>query len=207
MPIICHGLSRIALGIKGSLTFGLRFVHLRHCLTVIEKAVYNQLHLHMTDNSLYPEMQSSYRKGHSTKTALLRVVNDILMKMNSQEVTLLVMLDLSAAFDTVSHDILIKRLHKELGIADLALKWFESYLHNRVQNGGIDGSISNPFDLCCRVPQGSCPGPILFIIYASKLFNIIEHKLPSAHCYTDNTQLYLSFKPNRPSLASNGELY
>ena len=78
-----------------------------------EKAVYNQPHLHMTDNSVYPEMQSSYRKGHSTETALLRVVNDILMKTNSQEVTLLIMLDLSAAFDTVNHDILLKRLHEE----------------------------------------------------------------------------------------------
>ena len=92
----------------------------------------------MTDNSVYPEMQSSYRKGHSTETALLRVVNDILMKMNSQEVTLLVMLDLSAAFDTVNHDILIKRLHEELGIADLALSWFESYLHNSHSLAGIE---------------------------------------------------------------------
>lgn len=97
-----------------------------------EKAVYNQHHSHMTDNSVYPEMQSSYRRGHSTKTALLRVANDIIIKMNSQEVTLLVMLDLSAAFNTVNHDILIKRLHGELGIADLAMRWFESYLHNRV---------------------------------------------------------------------------
>ena len=75
------------------------------------------------------------------------------------------MLDLRATFDTLNYDTMIKRLHEELGIVHLALRWFESYLHNRVQNVGIDGSLSNPFDLCCRVPQGSCLGPILFIIY------------------------------------------
>ena len=83
--------------------------------------------------------------------------------MSSQEVTLLVMLDLGATFDTVNHDMLIiKRLH-ELGIANLALRWFESYLHNRVQIVGINGLVSNPFELCCGVPQGSCLGLILFI--------------------------------------------
>ena len=62
--------------------------------------------------------------------------------------------------------ILIKRLHEELGIADFALRWFESYLHKSVQKVSIDGSISNPFDLCRGVPQGSCLGPILFVIYS-----------------------------------------
>ena len=93
----------------------------------------------MTNNSVFPEIQSSYRKGHSTETALLRVDNDILMKLNSQEVTLIVLLDLSAAFDTVNHDILIKRLHEELGIADSALRWSGPYLYNRMQKVGIDG--------------------------------------------------------------------
>ena len=65
----------------------------------------------------YPELQSSYRQNHSTETALVKVANDILMKMNSQEMTLLVILDLSAAFDTVNHNILLTRLNEEIGIS------------------------------------------------------------------------------------------
>lgn len=85
-----------------------------------EKMVFDQMHTHMMTHSLYPEFQSAYRKNHSTETALVRVTNDTLMKMNTQEVTLLVMLDLSAAFDTVNHNILPTRLNEELGIFGLA---------------------------------------------------------------------------------------
>ena len=78
----------------------------------------------MMVNSVYPPLQSSYRQFHSTETALLKVTNDILLKMNSQEVTLLVTLDLSAAFDTVNHGILTDRLNKDVGIQGKALDWF-----------------------------------------------------------------------------------
>ena len=116
--------------------------------------------------------------------------------MNSQEVTLLVLLDLNAAFDTVNHNILIDRLNEEVGLQGKALDWFKSYLNNRSQQVYIDGTLSKRFDLDSGVPQGSCLGPLLFIIYASKLFKVIEDQLPHAHGYADDTQLYLSFKPN-----------
>ena len=111
----------------------------------------------MMTNAMYPELQSLYRRFHSTETVLLKVTNDILMKMNSQEVTLLVMLDLSAAFDMVNHGILIRRLDEEVDLL---------------------------------VPQGSCLGPLLFIIYSSKPFKVIMDQLPEAHSYADDTQLY-----------------
>ena len=170
--------------------------NLQYISKLTEKAVFNQMHAHMTTNAIYPELQSSYRRSHSTETALLKVANDILMKMNSQVITLLVMVDLSATFDTVNHDILISRLHEEVGVSGLALEWFRSYLQNRTQRVAVDRMFSEGFVLDYGVPQGSCLGPLRFIIYSSKLFKVIRDQLPEAHYYADNTQLYLCFKPH-----------
>ena len=173
--------------------------NLQYVSKLTEKAVSNQTHTHMMVNSVYPPLQSSYRQFHSTETALLKVTNDILLKMNSQEVTLLVRLDLSAAFDTVNHGILIDHLNKDVGIQGKALDWFKSYLTNRSKQVFLNGTTSKQFNLDSGVPQGSCLGPLLFIIYASKLFKVIEDQLPDAHGYADDTQLYLSFKPTSGS--------
>ena len=94
-------------------------------------------------NSFYPPLKLSYRQFHSTETVLLKVTNDILLKMNTQEVTLLVTLDVSAAFDTTNHGILIDRLNKDAGIQEKALDWFKSYLTNRSQQVSMEQSLSN----------------------------------------------------------------
>ena len=169
--------------------------NLQYVSKLTEKVVFNQVYDHMVSNAIFPTLQSSYRQFHSTETALIKVMNDILSKMNSQHVTMLILLDLSAAFDTVDHRILLERLSDEVGIRGTALNWFRSYLSDRSQCVSVHGVLSRPFDLNCGVPQGSCLGPLLFIIYASKLFKIVEHHLPDAHCFADDTQLYLSFKP------------
>ena len=117
------------------------------------------------------------------------------MNMNMGHVTLLVLLDLSAAFDTVDHDILTHRLQSLLGVRGTALKWLRSYLRGRSQQVTINGALSKKFGLECGVPQCSYLGPLLFTIYASKLFSNIKSHLPSAHSYADDTQLYLSFRP------------
>ena len=147
-------------------------------------------------DNLCPANQSSYRKNYSTETALLRVKNDILLNTNKQHVTLLVLLDLSAAFDTVDHNVLLSRLHSKFGISGTALEWFRSYLNGRSQRVMVQGNLSQSLNLDFGVPQGSCLGPLLFTIYASKLFDVIKVHLPTVHCYADDTQLYVSFSPN-----------
>ena len=116
------------------------------------------------------------------------------MNMENQKVTLLVLLDLSAAFDTVDHRILLDRLQFDFGISGSALNWIESYLSNRTQRIYIDGVLSSNFNLKFGVPQGSCLGPLLFSLYASKLFKIVESHLPNPHCCADDTQLYIAFR-------------
>ena len=155
--------------------------------------MFAQTHDHLITNKLYPKAQSAYCEFHSTETALLRVKNDILLNMNQQRVTLLILLYLSAAFDTVDHTILLNRLSRDFGITGHVYSWFESYLHNRSQSVSINCGTSNKFHTKYGVPQGSCLGPLLFVLYSSKLFKIIERHLPDVHTYADETQLYISF--------------
>ena len=117
------------------------------------------------------------------------------MNMDKQHATLLILLDLSAAFDTVDHQILLNRLRTEFGVSGKVLDWFASYLSNRSQKVTVDGVLSDRFGIDFGVPQGSCLGPLLFVIYSSKLFNIVSRHLPNVHAYADDTQLYLAFKP------------
>ena len=98
-----------------------------------EKAVAVQLQKHMRVNGLFSELQSAYRQHHSTETALLKVKDDLLMTMDKGQVTLLVLLDLSSAFDTVEHEILLNRLRSTVGLRGKELSWFESYFEGRSQ--------------------------------------------------------------------------
>ena len=106
-------------------------------------------------NGLYGNVQSAYRKDHSTETALLRVQNDIIRAIDSHKDVVLVLLDLSAAFDTVNHQILLQRLGDNFGICSTALNWFTSYLTDRKQCVAIGDAVSGFHTLDCGVPQGS----------------------------------------------------
>ena len=160
---------------------------------LIEKEVVSQLNNHMTSHGLHEVYQSAYKASHSTETALLKVQNDILQAIDQRECVMLVLLDLSAAFDTVDHHKLLHRLESSFGIAGTALQWLSSYLTGRSQSVHIKGISSKPRSLQYGVPQGSVIGPLGFITYSSPLGEICRHHEIMYHLYADDTQLYLAF--------------
>ena len=140
--------------------------------------------------------QSAYRKHHSTESALLNIHNDILLNMAKGSVTALTLLDLSAAFNTIDHTILLDRLNGYYGISELALGWFKSYLLGRTHSVKVGSTLSNPVALQHGVPQGSVLGPILFSLYTNPISSIIQsHSSINYHFYADDTQLYISLSP------------
>ncbi len=162
---------------------------------LIEKAVAFQLIDHLKRNNLYDKFQSAYRQFHSTETALLRVKNDVLNAMDNQSITLMLLLDLSAAFDTIDHEILLHRLKERCGIGGTAIKWMRSYLTDRTQIVKINNSASETKPLKYGVPQGSVLGPILFTIYTAPLGEIIEECGLKRQIFADDTGIYHSISP------------
>ena len=162
---------------------------------VIEKIVARQTYHYLESNNLLPLKQSAYRKHHSTETALLKVTNDIFRALDQRQEVVLLMLDLSAAFDTLDHAILIKRLEDYFGFHGTVLDWYQSYLTNRCQAVVIDNNVSQPLGLKHGVPQGSILGPLLFTLYTAPLQDIITaHKVDSIF-YADDSQLYITLNP------------
>src|SRR6476619_1037122 len=131
--------------------------------------------------------QSAYHKFHSTETALLRIHNDLVLAINQQKVSALVLLDLLAAFDTIDHQILIQRLESTFGISGSALSLLSSYLLDRFQFVSIDSSCSSNSNLHTGVPQGSVLSPLLFTPYTNPLSYIFEGTRVDFHFYADDT--------------------
>ena len=167
---------------------------------IIERAVSKRLCHYLNTHGLLSNFQSAYRPEHSTETALLRVLNDLYCAVDNGQVALVVMLDLSAAFDTIDHDMMLGRL-KDLGLSSTVLSWFKSYLSGRTYKVLVKDSISNDYDLPCGVPQGSILGPILYSVYTTPLSRLIESHLIPYHLYADDTMLYLTSSPENFHLA------
>ena len=136
---------------------------------IIEKTVMARLEEHIVDNNLHDPSQSAYKKCHCTETALLKINNDILASLDNKHCIILASLDLSAAFDTVDHTILLHRLQNDFGIEGKALQWFTSFITGRTQRVCIDGNSSDLHQLICGVPQGSVLGARMYTMYTQML--------------------------------------
>jgi hypothetical protein len=164
--------------------------HLTFLSKILESAALVQLRTHLEKTSAFSNFQSAYRSNHSTETALCRVYNDMVLNMDSGKCTLVLLLDLSAAFDTVDHELLISDLFS-LGVTGGALKWLRSYLSNRTFCVVIDDECSSRKTLTTGVPQGSILGPILFVVYMIGLSYLLAEFDVGYHFYADDTQLYI----------------
>ena len=161
---------------------------------LLERAAALQLVKYLESNCLFASVQSAYRSNHSTETALVKVLNDILRSIDEGDAVILALLDQSAAFDTVDHGILLHRLSADFGISGTALVWFSSYLSDRRQSVSIAGVSSAPLSLRYGVPQGSVLGPILYILYNTPMHSIASLHGVSDHLYADDDQQYTRFR-------------
>ena len=136
---------------------------------LLEKFALVRLNNHCKENDLMPSYQSAYREYHSCKTALVRLTNDLLWNMEMQWVMALVAIDLSAAFDTVGHTVLLKVLQQHFGVNGKVLNWMDTYLRPRGFKVNIGNDYSKYIPMDFSVPQGSILGPLLFSAYISTL--------------------------------------
>ena len=155
---------------------------------MVEKVVLDQFRKHCDNHRMIPDYQSAYHANYSCETALLKIMNDILWTMERQEKTALIAIDLSAAFDTVDHNILIEVLHRRFGVTETSLESFSSYLRPRFCRVNVNNFYSFNKKLECGVPQGSIAGPIVYTVYASMIESVLEAG--------NQTRRHLTVKPD-----------
>ena len=158
----------------------------------------SQIIEHTEKHDLSEPMQSAYRRQHSTETALACVHNDISRALDDQKAVLLLMLDLSAAFDTVDHETMLHRLRNDCGITGSAHMWYTSYFSNRSCIVLVSGSYSDTLYLDFGVPQGSVTGPLCFVYYTYVVDRILRHHNVKYHIYANDIQVYLTPDPSIP---------
>ena len=168
---------------------------------VTERIAANRLLEHMNTINLNDTYQSGYKKYHSTETSLLYLTDQLRRSADSGNVSILINLDLSSAFDTVDPNILLDNLHRYLGISDTALHWFKSYLSERTQTIKIDNNISSPKLIKFGVPQGAVDAPHLFRIYLIPLLLLLEELGLKCSIFADDSGIYISCTPqNFPNM-------
>jgi len=140
---------------------------------ILERLALTRLRRHLHGSPNCSRLQSAYRDGHSTETALLHVLNSVYAASDNRRTTVLIGLE-SASFDTISHDILIERREAQFAVCDSALSWFRSYLLGRQQFVKLGQHSSNIMPCDSGVPQGSVLGPLLFTAYVAPVSELID---------------------------------
>ena len=161
---------------------------------IIQKNVAEQLFQHMTRNDLHNSYQSAYKPNHSCETVLLALTNEILLNLDNGLCSVLMLLDNSAAFDTVDHDVLVSDLENDIGVEGIALDWFKSFLAGRTQATSVRGSTSEASNMKYGVPQGSVLGPVLFNIYVRNFIKLLRDAGFTVHGYADDHQTITTFR-------------
>ncbi|KAJ1214661.1 hypothetical protein NDU88_002279 [Pleurodeles waltl] len=169
---------------------------------VTEKIVNKQLTRYLEVNNILDPSQSGFRSNQSTETALIAATDDIRTLMDKGETAALILLDLSAAFDTVCHRTLSARLH-DAGIQEKALAWTTSFLSGRTQSVRLPPFRSKTTEIICGVPQGSSLSPTLFNIYMAPLAHVARQHNLNIISYADDTQLIISLTEDRDTAKAN----
>jgi hypothetical protein len=164
----------------------------------LEKIVLQQTNSYLNRNNILNIFQSGFRQHHSTTTALIEVSDSIRSAMDKRMATILILFDLSKAFDCVHHPLLLKKMHL-MGFSEKTLLWFQSYLSSRRQCIKTDNNTSFWKSVERGVPQGSILGPLLFSLYINDINKVFNHC--SFHLFADDLQVYIHFPPNRISNA------
>ena len=167
---------------------------LTHINKIFEKVLFNRLSSHLTKHNLLYNYQYGFREGHSTTQALVELTDNLKTSIDNGNHACGIFIDLTKAFDTVNHSILIDKLNK-YGVSGKANSLLKSYLENRVQYVEVNNSKSSHKDITCGVPQGSVLGPLLFLIYINDLPNCSP--LGNIRIFADDTAIF--FECNDPT--------
>jgi len=156
---------------------------------LLERLAVVRLKPHICSSSNWHNLQSAYSQSHSTETVLCKILDDITEAADGVDITALISLDISGAFDAVDHQILIQRLEEEFGITDTCRNWIESYLTGRSATVLIGTATSPTVDVPLGVPQGSVLGPLLYTMYVAPIGRLIHNLGVNYHQYADDTEL------------------